>query len=191
MLKYTIKIDKTNVVDSYINIPIDNLFYPNAEQYVEQENNFDLKSLNLINPTIDFEKVKIHPISAGNIYNDVNYINFKLFFYINNSDWSTETTSLSDVGFTGDDVINKRKQLEKTFLRLSFYDSNNLKTQNLLFYSTIFIDSGKLYGEYVTGSTISDLKMEFNVNNPKISKDIKSFEGFYIYLFSDDIPKNR
>ena len=190
MLKYKIKIDKENVDNNYINIIIDELFSPNADQYTKIEDKFDIEAMNVINPIIDYEKVRLSPIVSGGTYNNVNSIKFNLIFYINNN-WTTGTTDISQVGFDIDDVLNRRQQLEKTFLRLSFYDSDDLKTQNLLFYSTIFIDSGNLYGEYINGATISDLKMEFKIENPKISTNIKSFEGFYIYLFKDDIPKNQ
>ena len=190
MLKYTIKVDKENIVDNVINIPLGQLFYPNSDQYFLSENKIDLDTKSVINSTIDYEKVKIHPVVSGGTYNDVTSIQFNLNFYINNN-WTTETTSLSQIGFDEDDVINRRQQLEKTFLRLSFYDSDDLKAQNLLFFSTIFVDSGKLYSEFITGSTIAELKMRFNINNPKLTSEIKSFEGFYIYLFSDDVPKNK
>jgi len=190
MLKYVFKLNTNILKDSYINIPIDQLFYPTPSQYSDIENKFDITAENIINPTIDYEKVKIRPIYFGESINEVSLLKFNLKFYINNN-WTTGTTSLSEVGFDIDDVINRRQQLEKTFLRLSFYDSDDLKTQNLLYYSTIFIDSGKLYGDYISGTNINDLKMEFSVNNPLFSKEIKSFEGFYIYLFGDDIPKNQ
>ncbi len=190
MLTYKIKINKENVVDNIIDIPLGQLFYPNSEQYYLLEDKFETYSNNIINPIIDYEKIKLYPVTTGSTYTDINSIQFNLKFYLNGN-WTADTTSLDQAGFDDDDILNKRKQLKKTFIRLSFYDSDNLKTQNLLFYSTIFIDSNKLYSEYITGSTISELKTEFKVNNPKISSEIKSFEGFYVYLFNDDIPKNE
>lgn len=177
-------------MDNYINIPLDHLFYPNAEQYEELYNNYDISNLNVINPTIDYEKVKLHPVVTGSTYNDISSLNFNLHFYINNN-WTLGASLLSDVGYINDDVENKRKRLDNSFLRLSFYDSSDLNTQNLLYYSTIFIDSGKLYSDFIiNNSSISGSTMEFSVENPKISTEIKSFEGFYVYLFGSDVLKN-
>ena len=190
MLKYKINIDKENINDGYLNIPMDQLFYPNAEQYEGIEERFDINNLNVINPTIDYENVKLHPVVTGSTYNDISLLNFNLHFYINNN-WTLGASLLSDVGYINDDVENKRKRLDNSFLRLSFYDSSDLNTQNLLYYSTIFIDSGDLYSQFImNNSSISGSMMEFSVENPKISTEIKSFEGFYIYLFGSDILKN-
>ena len=52
--------------------------------------------------------------------------------------------------FTDADVYYQRNKLKKSFIRLSFYDSKDRNTQALQFYSTIFLDSGKMYTKYVT-----------------------------------------
>lgn len=53
------------------------------------------------------------------------------------------------LGFTDDDIYNQKNKVKQTFLRLLFYDSKDPLTQNLLYYSTIFLDSGDLFGKYV------------------------------------------
>jgi len=190
MLKYKINLDTENVVDNHISIKIGQLFYPNSEQYEVIENKFDISNLNVINPTIDFEKVRLHPIISSNINNDIQSITFKLHFYISNN-WTYNSTLLSDIGYTSDDVINRRKRLSNNFIRLSFYDSNDIKVQNLLYYSTIFINSGDLYDKYINnGLSMSTLMTDFTIYNPRTSLKIASFEGFYIYLFGSDILKN-
>lgn len=65
------------------------------------------------------------------------------FFSYNNK--SNQSDLLAFLGFTNSDVRFRKKALSKSFLRLSFYDSMKPGTQNLLAYSTIFLDSGKLF----------------------------------------------
>lgn len=121
-------------------------------------------------------------------------LNFRMHF-INNSvssGWDTNSSKITDIGFTENDIKNRNNKLSKTFIRLSFYDSDNLKTQNLLYYSTIFLDVDELYSKYIKdGSITTGLTTEFFVQNPKLSNKIKSFEGFNIYLFKDDVPKDK
>lgn len=52
------------------------------------------------------------------------------------------------LGFTDSDVRYQKSKLKKSFLRLLFYDSDNQTNQNLVYSSTIFVDSGKLFGKY-------------------------------------------
>ena len=65
---------------------------------------------------------------------------------ITNDDVSDLLTFLN---FTNDDIHYQKNKLKKSFLRLSFYDSTNPANQNLLSYSTIFIDSGALFAKYI------------------------------------------
>ena len=114
--------------------------------------------------------------------------------------------------FTDDDVYNQKNRVKQSFLRLSFYDDKNPLTQNLLYYSTIFLDSGELYGKYVKRKamleendpnydstlepvvwsptsrtdTVSAVTSQLIVND---EYDItKSGEGFNLYLFRQDAP---
>lgn len=66
----------------------------------------------------------------------------KRFWRIDQSDL------LGFLNFTNQDVLYQKNKLKKSFIRLSFYDSRDIGTQKLLFYSTIFIDSGTQYGRY-------------------------------------------
>lgn len=56
---------------------------------------------------------------------------------------------LSYLGFTNDDVKYQKSKLKKSFIRISFYDSDNVGNQNLLHTSTIFLDSGNLFAKYI------------------------------------------
>ncbi len=114
------------------------------------------------------------------------------------------------LGFTSDDVYYQKMKLQKSFLRLSFYDSDEPTNQQLLFYSTVFIDAGDLYGKYnVLKTQLIDGKVngydsESNImtidveGHPRLSSQFivtdrfntyKSSEGFYLYLFNKTLPK--
>ena len=109
---------------------------------------------------------------------------------------------LGHLGFTDDDIYYRKKKVSKSFLRLSFYDTNVPMNQMLLFYSTIFLDANELYGKYikhiakkVTNPGIflvkddslgaDNLTLTFNVSD-KFNRHASS-EGFYLYLFPDGI----
>lgn len=193
MLVNKFKISDLSDLEGYLTIPISSNFSPETQQYENVETYFNFKDSDIINPTIDYEKLKISPIylsgSTTPYISHLDSLKFNLHFYIG-STWSINTTKLSEIGFTKEDVSNKRNKLSKSFLRLSFYDSMDLKTQNLLFYSTIFVDSDDMYGQYLnTGVTFSNIGVSFSVENPKLSKKIKSFEGYNIYLFKDELSK--
>ena len=65
------------------------------------------------------------------------------------------------LGFNDDDVKYRRSKISKSFLRLSFYSTNNPNTQMLLSTSTIFFDENKMY------HTLNDI----SINNIKIDND--------------------
>lgn len=64
-------------------------------------------------------------------------------------DESYQSDLLSYLNFTNTDVRFQKNKLKKSFLRLSFYDSVNPTNQNLLYYSTIFMDSGMYFTKYI------------------------------------------
>lgn len=73
------------------------------------------------------------------------------YFSYNKNDWerSNQSDLLSYLNFTNEDIRYQKSKLKKSFLRLLFFDSMNPADQNLLAYSTVFIDSGALFSKYV------------------------------------------
>lgn len=63
---------------------------------------------------------------------------------------------LSYLGFSNNDVKYQKSKLKKSFLRISFYDSDNIANQNLLHTSTIFLDSGELFAKYIKNIDTED-----------------------------------
>lgn len=67
------------------------------------------------------------------------------------------------LNFTDNDVFYQKEKIDKTFARLEFYDSPNPNNQSLLFYSTVFLDSGSIYKKYIYGMDDA-LNMYLTVN---------------------------
>jgi 5-bromo-4-chloroindolyl phosphate hydrolysis protein len=109
---------------------------------------------------------------------------------------------LDKIGFTEDDIKYQKNKLKKSFIRLSFYSSNNPLSRELLYYSTIFLDTNALYKTYgqIINKGISDIFNEkefdkalrlacnFTVRNKYDSR--RSSEGFYLYLFPNEVEEN-
>ena len=79
---------------------------------------------------------------------------------------------LCNLGFNDADVRYQKSRLKKTFLRLSFYDSPNPGSQNLITYSTIFLDSNKLSGKMIRNSSTRGYK-QYDHMNDKISLNLE------------------
>ena len=129
-----------------------------------------------------------------------------------NEDFVNSSNLLGYLGFTDDDVYNQKNRLKQSFIRLSFYDSTNPLEQSLLYYSTIFLDSGDLYGKYVKRKAWLEDEIEYydpkkypvvwssaNTKDPcsAVTSQVivndeydmtRSGEGFNIYLFREDAP---
>lgn len=141
----------------------------------------------------------------------------KLIYKSNNFFAIDQSDLLGYLDYTNQDVLYQKNKLKKSFVRLSFYDSRDINTQKLLYYSTIFVDSGKLFGKYT--NNLNNLKYT-NINGStgvgvgvyneympvlKIVDETRrlsthlsiydrynndaSSEGFYLYLFSETSPK--
>ena len=138
------------------------------------------------------------PKTRENLYSDEDFVN--------------SSNLIGYLGFTDDDIYNQKNRVKQSFIRLSFYDSDNPLTQNLLYYSTIFFDSGDLFGKYVkrkawlesedkdfdhlvtpiVWSPTADTDTCSAVTSQLIVNDeydmTRSGEGFNLYLFRQDAP---
>lgn len=158
-------------------IPISNSFDTNLYQSdLLQEHFVEEEKRKAINKIVDLEKDVYYPvIKNNNGFSDVYTLRFNLHFREHrgnnwlvdgNSFWNgvkQENGGIIDTQITGDgvsdllcfldfnndDIRYQKNKLKKSFLRLSFYDSMNPANQNMLGYSTIFLDSGNLFSKYV------------------------------------------
>ena len=155
-----------------------------------------------INEIVDMEKQIFIPKLEGYDSNSmVNEIKINLKIRERNHGWNSTLledtwygdndncmTTITDIGFDESDIKHQKSSLKKSFIRLSFYDTPHRGNQKLLYYSTVFLDSNKIFNDYYSNNKISDL--EFIIKN---SFDYNACsEGYYLYLFpklaKKDIP---
>lgn len=92
----------------------------------------------------------------SNDYNIENYKEYKKLRDERVKLTEYQSDLLSYLGFTDDDVKYQKSKLKKSFLRISFYDSDNVGNQNLLHTATIFLDSGDLFAKYIKNIETED-----------------------------------
>ena len=78
------------------------------------------------------------------------------------------------IGFDDDDVFRQKKRLSKSFVRFSFYNSNDVNSQRLLYTSTIFLDENALYHKYANNIDITDGVYK-NLDDGYVYDDISVF----------------
>ena len=223
---------KTN----YWNVPIG--FTQNTDYihlYQEERNNtlFTEKiKKSVIPPVINMERVKYTPIIRDEKeISIVCGITFNLHFrerddnwnIVKNRNWCTcnptaiknenfeKSDSLYHLGFNDSDAQYQKMKLKKSFIRLSFYSSDDPLSQSLLYYSTIFLDSGYLFGQFnkkrteligegkiwspneapkyvlsAASENSSDIRIDSQITIHNEFDTTKSSEGFNLYLFADD-----
>ena len=111
---------------------------------------------------------------------------------------------LGFLSFTDDDVFYRKQRLSKTFVRLSYYTTNEAVSQKMAGYSTTFMDATTLYGQYLRQYQVREDKHRTNIplvffDNNSMSARLdthitltgeqdktKSGEGFNIYLYKQD-----
>ena len=100
---------------------------------------------------VDTNDNKVKFIDEITDYSDVNYFSYKQIEKGENEDIkrSKQSDLMTYLGFTNSDIRYQKNKLSRSFIRIMFYDSMNPGNQNLLYYSTIFVDSGKLFGKYI------------------------------------------
>lgn len=87
-------------------------------------------------------------IDDNNVLRIMNSSNSEEYGYFGYTNKSEQSDLLYYLNFNNNDIKYQKNILKKSFLRLSFYDSPNPTTQNLLNYSTIFMDAGNLFGKF-------------------------------------------
>ena len=105
---------------------------------------------------VDTNDNKVKFIDEIEDYKKVNYFSYNLRYddspeneIIKNINRSRQSDLITYLGFENSDIRYQKNKLSRSFIRIMFYDSMNPGNQNLLYYSTIFVDSGKLFGKYI------------------------------------------
>ena len=177
-----------------------------------------------VNGIVDYEKMKFTPCflegRTFKLYESMTY-NIRLRNRVLNEEWKAEDEQywfsapenanfdqryrsdlVSALGFDDADVYYQKEKVKNTFLRLSFYNTPDRTTQQLLYSAKIYLDSGKLFGKFIknaehydwmeemvdhrfTANTEDNLYLDFTCSNSLDTGNTS--EGFYLYLFPSNL----
>lgn len=90
-----------------------------------------------------------------------------------------KASHLLDLGYTDKDLEYQKMCVKKSFIRFSYFNKQSRANQALLYYSTIYLDSGEIYGKILKG----DKCIGCSVSVCNSFNRSKSSEGYYLYLF--------
>jgi hypothetical protein len=176
--------------EATLNIPI-NMGYQLVDQADIIETKFVKKEIeNEINEIIDYEKVRLIPAIINNqLLQPVFNVTYNVYF-LNQSNQYNPTSFYSEIGFNNADIKFRKKAFTRSFLRLSFYDSDIQTSQRLLSFLTIYPDLNRLFNSNLNGTTPANmLPTSFTVGNSLVDSR-ESGEGFFIYHFKDEVLEN-
>lgn len=97
------------------------------------------------------------------------------FSFDNKSD---QSDVLWYLGFSDSDVRYQKSKVKKSFIRISFYDSMDGGSQNLLAYSTAYLDSGYLYSKDIKCNEVSPYR---TVDGFTDGEPLENIEGVRTY----------
>ena len=185
-----------------LEIPIGEAFNTNLLKEEKIENLYINNEIEKnINEVVDMEKQIFHPIGImknGNVADVINSLVFNLKFRKRRGNtaeaiseswendnfvdgwYGEDADKMEYLGFTNEEIYYRKNNLKKSFLRLSFYDTNKRSSQSLLYYSTIFLDSNEMYNSLIMKKDVLAKATVYNSFNRG-----KSSEGYYIYTFPD------
>jgi hypothetical protein len=186
--KYTLNINgfNTGTTEQYITVPLGNQYQIVDNDELINRVFVTTEVENAVNKILDYDRVRYIPLTPSN--NIVSSITYDLSLLNANNQYST---NYGGVGYQYDDVKFRKNSFTKSFLRLSFYDSDDPMVQNLVGFTTLFsklrtIDLESGSNGMIAGipKPINDIPINFTVNNPIINK--RGFaEGFHIYYYRD------
>ena len=186
-----------------------------------------------VNKIVDYEKMKFTPCYRGSngkirLYNSIKF-NINLRDRKGSEDWTVNDENywfayntisqsgrlkktnknvsgadiISSLDFEDNDIYYQKNKVKNTFLRISFYNSNDRKTQQLLYSVKLYLDSGRLYGKYIKdvenrseseGMVVDDwglgengLYVDFTCSSSYDTGNTS--EGFYLYLFPSNLDE--
>lgn len=136
-----------------------------------------------INPIYDYEKVRFIPVNENDL--PIDSITYSLSLDGNNT--------YGSIGFDNNDIRYGKESFKQSFLNLSFYDSPNRLTQNLISNVTLYskLSSDDYHGNYNqpnVGRPIpaADITLKFEVVNP-LFFPLNESEGYHLYDYKSEL----
>jgi hypothetical protein len=157
----------------------------------------DTEVENAINPIIDYEKVRFLPLNL--LGDKIDKIIYDIYLLDSNGEYKG---FYGDIGFTDSDIKYRKESFKKTFLNLSFYDSDNPLTQQLVNFMTLYAElnssdlligtpSNPLPANTVPGTPKPAVQIPINfvVEDPLINP--RGFaEGYHLYYYKSSLNNN-
>lgn len=174
-----------------INIPINMDFQIVDNAELVERVFVEVEIQKAVNPILDYDKVRFIPVENGQHVGNVMY---SLFFL--NTNTLAIPTFYSTIEFEDNDIKFERSNFKQSFLTLSFFDSDNALTQNLVneidIYSNLSSDSFWPSGTPRTMGAVGQVKpasqipLRFVLSNPLLVPR-GFYEGYHIYSYKDDM----
>ena len=149
---------------------------------------------NAINPIIDYEKVRFLPLDLND--NHIDKIIYDIYLFDSTNSYRG---FYGDIGFTDDDIKYRKESFKKTYLNLSFYDSDNPLTQRLVTFMTLYSElnssdllvppaGGSLPPNTIPGTPkpAGQIPVNFVVENPLLNPRGYA-EGYHIYDYKSGL----
>lgn len=172
-----IKIVK-NDINKFVNIPVNMQWdFMGRDDSISEYETKAIKEVTGI--AADFEVARF----SNNIFQNFNTdINYEFNFYDDTAPITANTignwsSTYLNEGFSVQDIYYFSKPFTKSFFKLDFYDTTDLKTQKNYFTIILPVQQG-----FFELASISQLLPNVNIRKPKFRLDyIGDKEGFYIY----------
>lgn len=205
--KYIIRIpslsENTGTTGTTIAIPL-TLDVQNVDQSSIIKTKFiDIEVENSINPIVDWEQGRFSPVKTftAPLNNLIDSITYSLNFLDSTKNFINAT--YSDAGYNDTDIKNRKNGFKKSFLRLNFYDSDNIGKQKLVafliiyprvddkFFSTSNLPSKSFFvppgaTPWGTIKPVNQINLEFTVGD-SLKDRRKDGEGFFFYYYKDEV----
>jgi hypothetical protein len=183
--KYQIRYDKTTN-NTAINIPVRLDFIPVDNSELIEDKFVSDEIEKAINPITDYKKVRFKPaVINGNQWVIIDEFKLQLVMFNDTPTYTSTPTNYGEIGFTDADVFCRANKLMKSFLTLSFFDSNNEQNNRLLFFNRIYTQIGDDQKEE-TGQVkeSNEVPMSFRIGDPTLKPE-SVHEGFHLYWYQD------
>jgi hypothetical protein len=181
-----------------INLPLGTNFQLVDQDEIVQTKFVDAEINKAINVILDYDRIKFKPALINNqSVTIIDNITYNVHF-LNSNNQFNPYSYFGDIGFDNFDVKFRKKAFTKSFLRLSFYDTDVPTNQRLISFITLFPKINQT--DYSTGGSspwgtitpVNNLKIQFNLGNNLVDRALTG-EGFFLYHFKDevtpDLPK--
>jgi hypothetical protein len=168
--KYKIR---ANNGQSFINFPLSHTTTTVGQEEIIEREFVSKETEKAINGIVDYEKVRLSPIDGTT---ELKRVDFSINM-LNKGNFPGVTTYATE-GFTNEDILYRRNNFKRSFLNLTFFDSDIPTNQNYLGNVTIFCKLSRFDLRGVEDVGVIPEPTEPVVVNEPTPEPIKEWSGF-------------